>query len=120
VQRLEGVAKILQVSVRGQVRHRRPEPGHAGNQFAADGAGHRDGAVHVVQDLARSAEKGLAGEGESHPMGGASQELAADESFQGADLPAQRGGDRYSRSAALPKLSSSATAERSGPGRPQD
>ena len=92
VQLLARVAQRLQVGARGgEVVQRFPRRGQPALQVAADRAGGEDRVVHIGEQPPRPVEQRVAGQRQLDPVRGAAQQVAADEPFQAADLPAQRG-----------------------------
>jgi hypothetical protein len=57
--------------------------------LTADRACRRDAAFQGGEHLVRAVEQGLTGQGQLHPVGGALEQLAADDAFQCSDLSAE-------------------------------
>jgi hypothetical protein len=92
VQLLAGIAQRLQVGARGgEGVQGFPGRGQPALEVAADGTGGEDRVVQIGDQAPRAVEQRVAGQRQLDPMRGAAQQVAADEPFQAADLPAQGG-----------------------------
>jgi hypothetical protein len=73
----------------GQVGERLPHAHAATHELAADRLGHGDRLVDAAQDAASPVQQRLAGQRQLDLVGGAPEQLDADELLERADLPAQ-------------------------------
>ena len=83
--------QLLDVGVgRGDLQHRRPQRRHPVRELAADGLRGGDRLVEVTEQPPSPVQQRAAGDGQLDPVGRAAQQLAAEQTLQGADLAAQR------------------------------
>ena len=90
MQPLERDPQLLQIG-RADLGEGFPVPGDPGQQLTADRPDRAHRLVHLAQQAAGPVEQGLAGQGELDAVRGTPQQVAADQAFQAADLPTQRG-----------------------------
>ncbi len=71
--------------------HRLEHPRDPADQLSADRERLRDRVIDVLEQLARPIQQRFAGKGELDSVGGAPQQLAANQLLERADLAAERG-----------------------------
>ncbi len=90
VERLERRATLDQVRVTGEhAPHRRERPRNPADQLATHRQRRANCLIDVAEQLTRAIEQGFPGERQLDAMGGATQQLAADELLEASNLPAQ-------------------------------
>ena len=90
VERLERRATLDQVRVAGEhAAHRLERPRNPADQLATHRQCGPDCLVDVAKQLTRAIEQGFPGERQLDAVGGATQQLAADELLEASNLPAQ-------------------------------